>query len=234
MSFYNVSLFSLLLVLCWVLETTPVIVNNDPEPFLAHPRYLTFDELTQFLKATAQQYPSKVKLHSIGKSVNNKDLWALEISRNISQGRDLLKPMFKYVANIHGDEVVGYELMNYLIEYLVLNDGTDERVTQLLSETDIFIMPTLNPDGYIASQEGNCNSLPKFVGRTNYHGVDLNRNFPDQFETTSRSGASVQNIEPETLAMMSFIKNNPFVLSGNLHGGAIVASYPFDDSNITS
>uniref|UniRef100_A0A8D8VKY4 Carboxypeptidase D n=2 Tax=Cacopsylla melanoneura TaxID=428564 RepID=A0A8D8VKY4_9HEMI len=230
MSFYNVSLFSLLLVLCWVLETTPVIVNNDPEPFLAHPRYLTFDELTQFLKATAQQYPSKVKLHSIGKSVNNKDLWALEISRNISQGRDLLKPMFKYVANIHGDEVVGYELMNYLIEYLVLNDGTDERVTQLLSETDIFIMPTLNPDGYIASQEGNCNSLPKFVGRTNYHGVDLNRNFPDQFETTSRSGASVQNIEPETLAMMSFIKNNPFVLSGNLHGGAIVASYPFDDS----
>lgn len=75
-------------------------------------------------------------------------------------------------------------------------------------------------------QEGSCNSKAHFVGRHNANGVDLNRNFPDQFD----SSREVKTLEPETLAMMSFIKNNPFVLSGNLHGGAIVASYPFDDS----
>ena len=29
---------------------------------------------------------------------------------------------------------------------------------------------------------------------------------------------------------MKWIVSNPFILSGNLHGGSVVASYPFDDS----
>ena len=62
------------------------------------------------------------------------------------------------------------------------------------------------------------------VGRNNHRGVDLNRNFPDRF------GRSEGTIQPETKAIMDWTKNHPFVISAGLHGGSLVANYPYDSN----
>lgn len=64
------------------------------------------------------------------------------------------------------------------------------------------------------------------VGRANAHNVDLNRNFPDQYGINDYNRVQ----EPEVVAVMNWSLANNFVLSANLHGGALVANYPFDDS----
>lgn len=183
--------------------------------------YHKYDDLTTFMKAMSQKYPKISKLHSIGKSVLHRDLWAIEISDNI-ETEELAEPKFKYVGNMHGNEVVGRQILIYLIQYLLENYQKDERVTHLIDNVDIFIMPSMNPDGFERAVEGQCDGE---VGRPNAHNKDLNRNFPDQFDPNTG-----HNIQPETQALIEWIESTNFILSANLHGGSLVASYPWDDS----
>ena len=55
----------------------------------------------------------------------------------------------KYVGGIHGDEVVGRELLLYLARALCQQHGLDSAVTSLLHNTEIHILPSLNVDGFI-------------------------------------------------------------------------------------
>lgn len=176
-------------------------------------------EMEAFLKSVAQDYSSITHLHSIGKSIQGRNLWVLVVGRFPKEHRIGI-PEFKYVANMHGDETVGRELLLHLINYLVTNDGKDPEITELINSTRIHILPSMNPDGFEAVKVPDCYYTN---GRENSNNYDLNRNFPDAFEFNN------ETIQPETAAILEWLKTETFVLSANLHGGAQVASYPFDN-----
>jgi len=176
--------------------------------------YHNYIELTAFLQDIADNYPDITRLESIGQSVQGRELWVIEISDN--PGINEIEPEFKYVANMHGDETVGRELSLYLIEWLVEGYGSDPRATDIINNTDVFIMPTMNPDGF---ESGS---------RYNAHGTDLNRDFPDQFSDPNNTTIGR---EPETQAVMDWTWDHHFVLSANMHTGALVANYPYDGPN---
>jgi subtilisin-like proprotein convertase family protein len=88
-------------------------------------------------------------------------------------------------------------------------------VTDLVDGTEIWIMPSMNPDGTAHVQRWNAND------------VDLNRDFPDQYFDPLNSPLGR---EPETAAVMQWAADRRINLSANLHGGALVVNYPFDDN----
>jgi len=184
-------------------------------------RYHNYATLNSTFSNLVKKYPNLARMVVVGNSVRGRQLLAIQITANINK-RTIGKPKFKYVANMHGNEAVGRELVIFLAQYLLLNYNRLDRVTRLVDSTDIYLMPSMNPDGFEQSTEGSCYGVS---GRANAYGIDLNRNFPDQFY------GQYYRIQPETRAIMDWLKDDPnFVLSGNLHGGALVASYGYDSS----
>lgn len=134
----------------FVIESGTSSIRNPVEDFIK-PHYHHYEEIKELFNKLEEQYPNLAKVHSIGKSTEGRDLLVLEISENVKQ-RGIGEPMVKYVANMHGDESVGRQLMVYLAQYLLANYYVDERIRRLVNNTDIFLMPSLNPDGFEKSK----------------------------------------------------------------------------------
>ena len=131
------------------------LFSGDP----ALTRYHTYKELENELINISKTYPRLTKLYALsGKTCQNRSLWVLQISTDAHKTRSELKPMVKYVANMHGNEVVGKELIlrlaNYLLESYSSNDNVD--IKNLVDTTDIHLMPSMNPDGFEEAQYGSC------------------------------------------------------------------------------
>ena len=136
------------------------------------------------------------------------------------------------VADIHGgDEWNTLTLANQLIQYLNAHPDV------VPDDTTLYILPTLNPDGEALSHDK--------YGRLNSNGVDLNRNFPVNWQANweragcwnslPSSGGSGPGSEVETKALMNFIEGHKVEALISYHSAALgifPGGSPWDESSI--
>jgi murein tripeptide amidase MpaA len=108
--------------------------------------YYRYEDLTLILQNYAREYPQLVRLESIGKSYEGRDIW-LVTATNFETGQDEHKPAFWVDGNIHASEVAPSSACLYLLNRLVTGFGDDPAVTQCLDTRVFYICPRLNPDG---------------------------------------------------------------------------------------
>jgi len=150
----------------------------------------------RIVSTTCAKYGS---IEVLGTSTEGVEVFAVRLRKeNNNEGL----PKVKIVGNLHGDEPTGRVLTLGLAEWLCGHVGKDERASLILSKVDLWLVPTVNPDGYALGRRGNSKD------------VDLNRDFPDRFDEGASSNWLPErgNHQVETRMIMDFIRREgPFV-----------------------
>eukprot|EP00850_Spirogloea_muscicola_P009169 SM000051S17529 [mRNA] locus=s51:49125:54313:- [translate_table: standard] len=175
------------------------------------PFYHSNQQLEAYLLDFSRRCGHISRVYSIGESSLGVPMWAVEISDKPNEPE--AEPAFKYVANMHGDEPVGRQLLLYFAEWLCLHYLKDAEVTYLVQNVRLHLVPSINPDGF------------QYHKRNNYNKVDLNRDFPDQFVEKNNDERERQ---PEVQAVMKWSRMHNFIAGLGFHEGALVANYPWD------
>ena len=136
------------------------------------------------------------------------------------------------VAGIHGgDEWNTVTLANQLIIHINKYPNT------IPDDITLYILRDLNPDG-----EARAHNK---YGRMNSNGVDLNRNFPVNWQADwdrsgcwnylPTTGGSIAGSEPETQALLNFIKSHNIEVLISYHSAALgifPGGNPWDENSI--
>ena len=108
----------------------------------------TFQEIEDSLKSLSKTYPKITELFPIGSSHQENTIWCLKITnKNINDSK---KTGIAVVANIHGGEQESAESALYSAIKLC-TDSNNPDVKKILDGYIIYIVPVINPDGYIQS-----------------------------------------------------------------------------------
>lgn len=191
--------------------------DNPKEIMTAWDVYPTYSGYVAMMNQFQSSYPNLCQVIDAGSTVLGKKILFAKISDSVNFRKP--KPRFMFSSTIHGDETTGFVLMLRLIDTLLKGNGSDSKITNLVKNCEIWINPNANPDGSYRNTD-----LLNNPTRYNWNSKDLNRNFPDPVAGPNPTGTW----QPETIVMMNLMSQYNFSLSGNFHGGAEVANYPWD------
>lgn len=160
-----------------IIGSVPIPVTFGTADSETDSSYHTYDEMSAKLSRLANEHPDIISLFSIGKSYENRDIWAVKLSDNVMTDED--EPEVLLMGAHHGNERPSYEVLIYFIRWVaesydrpntdddrdgefgedpidgVDNDGdgaidedpSQDRVRWVVNNREIYIVPMVNPDG---------------------------------------------------------------------------------------
>jgi carboxypeptidase T len=204
--------------------------------------YHSYSEATAELLAAAADHSDIARAETIGTSYQGRPIWAIKISDNPDQD-DPTEPDVLFVALHHARELMTVEVVLYLMHYLLDGYGVDSRVTHLVDDREIWIVPVLNVDGHVY-MEGHY-PLPiwrknrKPTGVSSCVGVDINRNYgyewaydnvgssPQSCSETYRGERAFSELETQAIRDLVLDESHNFTMAISYHSYGQLVLFPW-------
>ena len=271
------TLVVLLIISFFPADIISVSVNTNLNNTNDEYHYYTYQEMTVFLQNLSINYPEILKVESIGKTYEKRDIWMAKISDNVNVDED--EPGVLLMGAHHGNEKISFEILIYFIKYAIENyekpntdddndglinediidgfdndedglideDPSEDRIREIINNTQIFLIPMVSPDGVEANTRKNRapNYGPfGFSKEITSYGVNLNRNygykwylyyllpfnyhfFINSLDTSFNYKGTHPFSENESRAVRDFVIDHNISISSSYHSFSEIIIYPW-------
>ncbi len=181
--------------------------------------YHNYAEQEAAITSLASEFPGLVHKFSLGKSLEGREIWAARINPHAENATaPSALPGIVFMGGHHAREHLSVEVPLKLIRYLAEGFSKDETIRSLLDKRDVYIIPSVNPDGSefdIAGSNYRSWRKNRRENKTSCAGVDLNRNYGFRWGTGGSSKNPCSDVfmgaepfsEPETKAIKAFVES---------------------------
>jgi murein tripeptide amidase MpaA len=186
-------------------------------------RYLTLDEIYAAMRQFAEQNPRLVQMFEIGRSIENRPIYALRLTREPRRARVYRdRPQVVINAMQHAREWITPPVVLYFAYRLVAEYPTNTQARDALDRLEVYVVPVVNPDGYVFTHTTNrlWRKNRRYIGvvfNQAIYGVDLNRNWRYGWGGSGSSGQPWSDTyrgaapfsEPETYGLSRWLLSLP-------------------------
>ncbi len=107
--------------------------------------YYDYKSLRKHLVSLTKRDPNLMRVDSIAQSIGKRKVWIVEVGKGAEESR-IKRPAVLVVAGIEGNDLIGSSIAVSWLEQLIKQFRTDDKISELLETTTIYIIPRLNPD----------------------------------------------------------------------------------------
>jgi hypothetical protein len=218
--------------------------NPDDGSFRDFGYFFNYWEMRDTLTHIAANHPLIARVDTSLRSYLNKAFWCIKVSDNVGVTEN--EPQVFINAATHAREPLGTHACISFAARLCAGYGTDSLITWLVNNREIYIVPVMNPDGYIYNSDsgGASSNWRKNRNATSPRsgpGVDLNRNYgykwgydnngssPTPSQETYRGPSRFS--EPETQVIRDFQAAHKFRTCMDFHTYGQYNMYPWGYAN---
>jgi murein tripeptide amidase MpaA len=173
--------------------------------------YHSYADHIQFLRDLQGAFTTQSEIITSGASVGGRALTGIHIWGSGGKGS---KPAVLFHGTVHAREWISTMTVEYMAWQLLTKYSSDTSVKALVDKFDFYIMPIVNPDGFVYTQTNDrlWRKNRQTVSSSSCVGRDINRNWPYKWEVPG--GASTNpcsetykgqaaNDAPETKGLVS-------------------------------